>query len=99
MRKWIFSGKDWETERGNARLGLTARLNLYQTGMLRAHFQKVRTPHSGSYLTPLLLSTFRPCPTRPLPVSHPSLFSPYAPSTQPSLTLTMVNIPPERLVL
>lgn len=32
-----------------------------------------------------------------LPVSHPSLFSPDTPSTQPSLTLTTVNIPPERL--
>lgn len=43
VRKWIFPGKDRETERGNARLGLTARLNLHQTGMVRAHFQKAQT--------------------------------------------------------
>lgn len=79
VRKWIFPGKDRETERGNARLGLTARLNLHQTGMVRAHFQKAQTP--PQWILPALPASLHllPLPHKTLASVSPQHFLPRCP--------------------
>lgn len=92
MRKWVFPGEDRVAGRADARRGLTAGSTCIRLACYGLIFRR-RGHLSLPCLPFLFLSTSCPCSPRPLPVSHPSLFSPDAPSPSPAWPSRQLTYP------